>query len=151
MKDYKTLLSSLVLMLGMLAACQSLPAFSRSGEVRDIAIGDRLSVAAIQVNAGDEIRWTNKTMTPARITFSEYVLDKLSCRSNFGGHFYSGADADLQPNESASLCFHEPGAIRYVVRMETRNGNFAESGEVQVGAFSGHPVAQNECVAVAPC
>ena len=104
-------------MLAMLAACQSLPSFSRSGEVRDIAIRERLSDAAIQVNAGDEIRWTNKMRTPVRITFSDYVyvLDKLSCRSNFGGHFYNGADTDLQPNESASLCFHKPGAIRYVV------------------------------------
>ncbi len=135
MKGERVILPSILSMLAMLAACQSLPAFSRSGEVRDVAIRDRLSASAIEVDAGDEIRWTNKMMTAVRITFSDYVLDKLSCRSNFGGHFYSGADTDLQPNESASLCFHKPGTIRYVVRMEHRNGNIVESGQVQVGAF----------------
>ena len=132
----------------MLVARQSLPHFSRSGEVREIAIRDQLSDAAVQVNMGDEIRWTNKLITPVRITFSDYVLNKLSCRSNFEGHFYSGADTDLQPNESASLCFDKPGTIRYVVRMKLDNRKTVESGQVQVGPFSG-PV-QNESVTAAP-
>ena len=131
-KGYMILFGSIFLAL---AACQSLPAFSRSGEVREIAIHNPLSVTAIQVNAGDEIRWTNKLLTPVRITFLDYVLNKLSCRSNFEGHFYSGADAALRPNESASLCFREPGTIRYIVKMEHRDGEIAESGQVQVGAF----------------
>ena len=135
----------------LMTACQPLPSFSRSGEVKDIAIRDRLSVTAIQVTGGDEIRWTNQLGTPVRITFSDYVLNKLSCRSNnFSGHFYSGADAALQPNESASLCFDKPGTIRYVIRREPNNEEIAESGQVQVGAFSGHPFTQNEPSAVAP-
>ena len=150
MKDSRTVLSSLFLMFAMLAACQSLPGFSRSGEVKEIAIRDRLSVTVIQVTGGDEIRWTNKLRTPVRITFTDYVLDKLSCRSNFSGHFYSGAEAALLPNESASLCFYKPGTIRYVVRMELCNGAIAESGQIQVGAFSAQPSVQNESVAVAP-
>lgn len=131
-KGYMILFGSIFLAL---AACQSLPTFSRSGEVSDIAIRNPLSVAAIQVNVGDEIRWTNKLLTPVRITFLDYVLNKVSCRSNFGGHFYSGADTALQPNESASLCFYKPGTIRYIVKMEHRNGEITESGQVQVGAF----------------
>lgn len=74
-------------------------------------------------------------MTPVRITFSDYVLNKLSCRNNFAGHFYSGADTDLQPNESASLCFDKPGTICYVVRMEIDDRETTEPGQVQVGAF----------------
>lgn len=130
----------------LITACQHLPNFSRSGEVRDIAITDRLSAAIVQVNAGDEIRWTNKHRTPVRITFSDYVLDKLSCRSNFSGHFYSGADTDLRPHESASLCFSKPSTIRYVVRIqpELRRREIIEPGYVEVGAFSGHPFAGNE-------
>lgn len=150
MKDDGTVLPLLLLMSAMLSACQSLPVFSRSGEVKDIVIRDRLSATAIQIDAGDEIRWTNKTMTPVRITFLDYVLDKLSCRSNFGGHFYSGADTDLQPNESSSLCFYKPGTIRYIVHMELRNGNIAESGQVQVRTLSERPFAQDESAAVAP-
>lgn len=149
MKSRGTVFISIVLAL---VACQSLPHFSRSGAVVDIAIRDRLSAATIQVNAGDEIRWTNKLMTPVRITFLDYVPDKLSCRHNFNGHFYSGAEAALPPNESASLCFDKPGTIRYIVRMqsELRNGEITESGQVQIGAFSGHPFAQNGSGAVVP-
>ena len=150
MKDSRTVLSSLFLILTMLVACQSLPAFSRSGEVKDIAIRDRLSVTVIQVTGGDEIRWTNKLRTPVRITFTDYVLDKLSCRSNFSGHFYSGADTNLQQNESASLCFYRPGTIRYIVRMKLWNGEIAESGQIQVEALSGHLLALDQSVAVAP-
>lgn len=130
----------------LITACQHLPNFSRSGAVRDIAITDRLSAPTVQVNAGDEIRWTNKHRMPVRVTFWDYVLDKLSCRSNFGGHFYSGADVDLQPDESASLCFSRPSTLLYVVRIqpELRNGEIIESGYVEVGAFSRHPSADNE-------
>jgi plastocyanin len=123
----------------LVTACYHLPSFSRSGEVRDIAITDRfaitdrLSEATVQVNAGDEIRWTNKYGTPVRITFSDYVLDKLSCRRNFGGHFYSGAEADLQPNESASVCFQELTHAKYVVRMASSGGEMHFAGVIQVG------------------
>lgn len=140
--------SILVSLCLTLVACQVMPAFSRSGEVRDIAIRDRLSATTIQVNTGDEIRWTNTRMTSVRITFLDYVLDQLSCRSNFEGHFYSGADALLQPNESASLCFHKPGSIRYVVRMELRDREVTEAGQVQVETISPHPFAHNQSVAV---
>jgi hypothetical protein len=125
----------------LFTACQHLPGFSRSGEVRDIAITERLSAVTTQVNVGDEIRWTNMHSTPVRITVSDYVLDKLSCRSKFRGHFNSGADAHLQPNESASLCFAEPGTIRYVVRIQPklRNGEIVESGHIEVGTFARYP------------
>jgi len=130
----------------LMTACQRMPSFSRSGEVRDIAITDRLPVATVQVNVGDEIRWTNKHRTPVRITFWDYVLDKLSYRSHFRGHFYSGADVDLRPHESASLCFSRPSRLPYVVRIqpELHNGEIIESGYVEVRAFSEHPSTDNE-------
>lgn len=145
LEDYRTILLSIGLTI---AACQSLPGFSRSGDVKDVRIAERLSPVVILVTGGDEIRWTNKLMTPVRITFLDYVLDKVSCRRNFEGHFYSGAEAALQPQESASLCFYKPGTIRYVVRMQAglRNGGIAESGEVQVGALSEYPFTRNESV-----
>ena len=128
----------------LMTACQPLPSFSRSGEVRDIVIMDRLSAVTVQMNAGDEIRWTNMHRTPVRITLSDYVLDKLSCRSNFSGHFYSGAEAVLQPNESAGLCFLVPGTIRYIVRMKSPSGEVSESGLIEIGASPGGPTARIE-------
>jgi plastocyanin len=130
----------------LMTACQPLPSFSRSGEVTDIVITDRLSAVTVQMNAGDEIRWTNMHRTPVRITISDYVLDKLSCRSNFSGHFYSGAEALLQPNESAGLCFLVPGTIRYIVRMESAwpSREVSESGLIEIGASPGGPTARIE-------
>ena len=60
----------------LVTACYHLPSFSRSGEVRDVTITDQLSEVIVQVNAGDEVRWTNKYRTPVRITFADYILDK---------------------------------------------------------------------------
>jgi len=119
----------------LVTACYHLPSFSRSGEVRDVTITDQLSEVIVQVNAGDEVRWTNKYRTPVRITFADYILDKLSCRSNFEGHFYSGAEAELQPNESASLCFRESTYAKYVVRMASSisGGEMHFAGVIQVG------------------
>jgi|GEM_PF-666429 len=119
----------------LVTACYHLPSFSRSGEVRDVTITDQLSEVIVQVNAGDEVRWTNKYRTPVRITFADYILDKLSCRSNFEGHFYSGAEAELQPNESASLCFRESTYAKYVVRMASSisGGEMHVAGVIQVG------------------
>lgn len=114
MKLFNVITGTLALLM---TACQHLPSFSRSGEVRDIAITDRLSAVTIQVNAGEEIRWTNTFTTPMRVTLVDYVLDKLSCRRNFNGHYYSGAEADLHPHESASLCFLESTYVTYAVRM----------------------------------
>lgn len=129
----------------LITACQHLPSFSRSGVVNDIAITDRLSAITGQVNAGDEIRWTNKHKTPVRIIFSDYVLDKLLCHNNFGGHFYSGAEADLQPNESASLCFRESTYAKYVVRMASSlpGGEVSIAGAITVDDTElGPPSAQ---------
>lgn len=116
-----------------ITACQDLPSFSRSGEVIDIAITDRVSAVTIQVNPGDEIRWTNTLMTPMRVTLLDYVLDKLSCRRNFSGHYYSGAETDLHPNESASLCFMESTYVRYAVRLTS----WLSEGDVQGGSNQG--------------
>jgi len=132
--DGRTLCVSLLLTL---AACQSWPASSRSGGVRTIEIGNQLSTVFIHVTAGDEIRWTNWRTTPVRITLLDYVLNKLSCRSNFHGHFYSGAETVLLPSASAGLCFRTPGMISYVVRMpsEFLDEDIAESGKIQVRTF----------------
>lgn len=134
----------------LITACQPLPSFSRSGEVMDIAIRAQLSHPSVYVHAGDEIRWTNTLTTPVRVTLMDYVLDKLSCRSNFRGHFYSGAEAALQPNQSAGLCFHAPGTIRYIVRMESAlpSGEVSESGLIEIGASPGGPIARIESATV---
>jgi plastocyanin len=99
-----------------MVGCQSLPSASRSGEMKEIVIGENLSPAELRVNTGDEVRWTNKHMVPVRIEFLEPVEGKLSCHNNFGGVMTGRNAATLGPNESASLCFREPVDSTYVVR-----------------------------------
>ena len=40
--------------------CQGMPTVTRSGDVKDIIIGDNLTLTETAVNAGDEVRWINK-------------------------------------------------------------------------------------------
>ncbi len=99
-----------------MAGCQSLPSAPRSGEMKEIVIGENLSPTELSVNTGDEVRWTNKHMVPVRIEFLEPVDGKLSCHNNFGGVMTGRNAVTLGPNESASLCFREPIDSKYVVR-----------------------------------
>ncbi|HMF84786.1 MAG TPA: hypothetical protein VK598_00365, partial [Nitrospiraceae bacterium] len=51
---------ALLLVLG----CQGTPTVTRTGDVKDIIIGDDLSSKEIVVNTGDEVRWINKRTQP---------------------------------------------------------------------------------------
>ena len=109
---------ALLFMLG----CQAMPTVTRTGDVKDIIIGDNLSSGEIVVNPGDEVRWVNKRTAPVRIVFLDPVSDKqLSCKNNFGGLMTPSNTAKLATNETASACFRDPGYVRYTVRMESAN------------------------------
>lgn len=101
-----------------LVACHNLPESTRHGDIKEIVIGERFITGPFEVTAGDEMRWTNRQLAPVRITLLDYVLNTLSCRRNFSGHYYSGAESSLLPNESASLCFSKPGTVRYAVHAQ---------------------------------
>src|SRR4051812_21199093 len=72
--------------LVFLGGCQSTPTVTRSGDIKDIIIGDTLSSTAVAANPGDEVRWVNKRTAPVRIIFLDTISDdQLSCKNNFGG------------------------------------------------------------------
>lgn len=125
-------LAALVFMGG----CESTPTVTRSGDVKDIIIGDNLSSGEVVVSPGDEVRWVNKRTAPVRIVFLDPVSDKqFSCKNNFGGMMTPSNTAKLGMNETASACFRDPGYFRYTVRMESASviseGNVP--GVVKVG------------------
>ncbi len=127
--------------------CESTPTVTRSGDVKDIIIGDNLSVAELMVNPGDEVRWVNKRTAPVRIIFLDPMSDKqLSCKNNFGGLMTPSHTAKLAMNETASACFRDPGYVRYTVRMEKAGmtGEQNISGVVRVGGQAGQPTGQNQ-------
>lgn len=138
--------------LMFMVGCQSLSSVTRSGEMKEIFIGNDLSPAELRVNTGDEVRWTNKRMVPIRIVLLEPVHGKLSCHNNFGGFFTGRNETTLGPNESASLCFREPIDSKYVVRpiysryavMRPRvpDEKAYVAGAIKVGGELGEPFAQ---------
>ena len=132
---------ALLLVLG----CQGTPTVTRTGDVKDIIIGDDLSSREIVVNTGDEVRWINKRTQPVRVVFLDAVLDKqLSCKNNVGGWMTPSDTAKLGTNETASVCFRDPGYFRYIVRMESARttAELNVSGVIKVGGQGGQAAGQ---------
>jgi plastocyanin len=129
--------ASLVLLI---LGCQSMPTVTRTGEVKDIIIGDKLSSEELTVSPGDEVRWVNKRTAPVRIVLLDPITDKqLSCKDNFGGWMTRSDTAKLGMNESASVCFRNPGYVRYTVRMQSAmpSGEINVPGVLKIGSVTG--------------
>ncbi len=125
--------------------CQGMPTVTRSGDVKDIIIGDNLALTETAVNAGDEVRWINKRNAPVRVIFLDAVLDKqLSCKNNVGGWMTPSDTAQLATNQTASVCFRDPDYFRYIVRMESAKttGDISVQGVIKVGGQGGQAVGQ---------
>ena len=125
--------------------CQGTPTVTRSGDVKDIIIGDNLTSGDIMVNPGDEVRWVNKRTAPVRIVFLDPASDKqMSCNNNFGGWMTPSGTAELATNQTASACFRDPGFYRYTVRMESARttGELNVPGVIKVGGQGGQAVGQ---------
>ena len=132
---------ALLLVMG----CQGTPTVTRTGDVKDILIGDNLASGDIVVSPGDEVRWVNKRTAPVRIVFLDPVSDKqLTCKHNLGGWMTPGDTAKLATNETASVCFRDPGYVRYVVRMESAltSGEINVPGVIKVGGQGGQAASQ---------
>lgn len=125
--------------------CQGIPTVTRTGDVKDVIIGDDLSSRETVVNTGDEVRWINKRTQPVRVVFLDPVSDKqLSCKNNVGGWMTRSDTARLGKNETASACFRDPGYFRYIVRMESAltTGDINVQGVIKVGGQGGEAAAQ---------
>ncbi len=125
--------------------CQGMPTVTRTGDVKDVIIGDNLTSSETTVNTGDEVRWVNKRTQPVRVIFLDAVSDKqLSCKNNVGGWMTPSDTAQLGKNETASVCFRDPGYFRYIVRMESSKttGDINVQGVIKVGGQGGQAVGQ---------
>jgi hypothetical protein len=141
MNPFRLLGVAVVFILG----CQATPTVTRTGDVKDILIGDDLASGEIAVNPGDEVRWVNKRTAPVRIVFLDPLSEKqVSCKKNIGGIMTPSDTAKLATNESASICFRDPGYFRYTVRMESglTTGEINVPGVIKVGGHGGQAVGQ---------
>jgi plastocyanin len=130
-----------VVVLGcMIIGCSNMPKVTRTGDVKDVMIGETLEPAERAAAAGDEVRWINKRTAPVRIVFLDPVDEAFSCNNGFGGWMAKSGTASLDPNETASVCFRQPGFYRYTVRMKAASptGEINASGVVRVGNVGAH-------------
>ena len=129
----------------MLTGChtiggESMPTLTRTGEVKDVIIRESVEPASMTVNAGDEIRWINKRQTAVRVIFLDPMTENLACQRNFGGIMGFGTKRNeystkLRPNKTASVCFREPGQVKYVVRAESSDFSGVKNmaGTISIG------------------
>ena len=107
----------------MLVGCQtiggeSMPTLTRTGEVKDVIVRDTIEPTSVMVRPGDEIRWINKRQGAVRVIFLNPMTENLTCQRNFGGPMGFGTKRNeystkLGSNETASLCFRDPGEVKY--------------------------------------
>jgi plastocyanin len=135
----KWVIAAVAGLLGLTMACSDLPTVTRTGAVNDVMIGDQLTPTELTVNAGDEVRWINKRNGPVRIVFLDGVSNRLSCNKGFGGMTVKSGSAALDPNETVSICFKNPGYYRYMIRMESAStsGELNAPGAIRVGDMGG--------------
>ena len=116
-----TIGSFIAAMMVVTIGCSGMPTVTRTGNVQDVMIRDRLSPADVTVRTGDEVRWINRRQGPVTIIFLDPVADRAACRQGFGGlmGISKGNSATLAPNESASMCFSKAGPVHYTVRMDS--------------------------------
>ena len=131
----------------MLVGCQTIggegmPSLTRTGAVKDVIIRDAVDPTSVMVNPGDEIRWINKRQGAVRVVFLNPMTENLTCQRNFGGPMgfltkRNEYSAKLGSNETASLCFRDPGEVKYVVRAESASHPGGEeniAGTISIGS-----------------
>lgn len=130
----------------VIVGCTNMPKVTRTGEVKDVMVRENLEPVEQVAGAGDEIRWVNKRTAPVRIIFLDPVDEAFSCRNGFGGFMRKAGIAKLDANETASVCFKQPGIYRYTVRMKAASptGELNVSGLVRVGNVSGQASGSRE-------
>lgn len=113
----------------------NIPETTRTGTIRDVTFEERMTPADLRVRPGDEIRWINQRTSPVTVQFLGNALDNVTCQRGFSSLLRrQQEEATIEPNESASLCFGEPGTVTYNARMETPAvaGQRIESGTIRI-------------------
>lgn len=108
------------ILCGGLVACASLPEISRTAVVYDISIDEALSQENIVVKQGDEVRFVNLRKLDIQIDIPNIKSYELACQRGFENAFGSIRESvTLKANETAAVCFKNPGVVRFIVRKET--------------------------------
>ena len=121
--------------------CASVAETSRTGDIKEVKLAERLTPSDVRVASGDEVRWINERGMPVTIEFLEGALNDVSCERGFSKRTFSNVMgqrrevATIEPHESASLCFSSAGTVSYNARMESpvAGGQVIDAGTIRVG------------------
>lgn len=119
----------------MVTGCSGLPELTRTAVIHEVKIGEHMEPADLTVAAGDEVRWVNQRMLPARVEIPGLKEEMLSCERNFSNFFGRVREvAELSSHETASLCFAKGIVISYNARMKSAGpgGMAIEPGTIRV-------------------
>jgi hypothetical protein len=100
-----------------IVACSTMPVTTQLGSVEDVVIGRSTLGLNVTVRTDEEIRWINERDGAIQIVFLDSLEGKVNCKRGFGLMNVVNA-AMLKSQESVSLCFSEPGSLRYTVRLD---------------------------------
>jgi plastocyanin len=119
-----------------IAGCAGVSSTSRSGAVHDVKFQEHMTPASLRIQPGDEVRWVNHRSTPVTVEFLGQALDDVTCQRGFDNFFGRQQEATtIEPNESVSLCFGNPGTVMYNARIDSAvaGGKAIEHGTLYVG------------------
>ena len=119
-----------------IAGCAGVSSTSRSGVIHDVRFEEHMTPANLRVQPDDEVRWVNHRSMPVTVEFLGEALDDVTCQRGFDNLMGRQQEmATVQPNQSVSLCFVNPGTVTYNARMDSAvaGGQMIESGTIYVG------------------
>ena len=119
-----------------IAGCAGVSNTSRTGVIHDVRFEEHMTPANLRVQPDDEVRWVNQRSMPVTVEFLGDALDDVTCQRGFDNLIGRQQEvATIQPNESVSLCFGNPGTVTYNTRMDSAvaGGQMIESGTIHVG------------------
>jgi plastocyanin len=128
-------------LVAIATGCASVAETSRTGDIQEVRLAERLTPADVQVESGEEIRWINERSMPVTIEFLEGALEDVSCERGFSTRTFSNVMgqrrevATIKPHGTASLCFTAAGTVSYNARMESpiAGGQVIDAGTIRVG------------------
>jgi plastocyanin len=136
---HNTLMLGAALFLAMVG-CAELANTTRTGTIHQVRFEQRMTPAELWVQPGDEVRWINQRSMPVTLEFLGGALDEVSCESGFSNRGLANLmgrrreEIEIEPNESASLCFTGAGTVTYNARMDSAiaGGQTIESGTIHI-------------------
>jgi plastocyanin len=119
-----------------IGGCAGVSSTSRTGVIHDVRFEEHMTPANLRVQPDDEVRWVNQRSMPVTVEFLGDALDDVTCQRGFDNLIGRQQEmATIQPNQSVSLCFGNPGTVTYNARMDSpvAGGQMIESGTIHVG------------------